>query len=178
MAATFTLISSSTLTSDTTAIDFSTIPQTYSHLLIFAKMKTVDTSGTRDDLRVWFDGNTTNTNYKTVRNIAYDGTNLLVSPDAGQGAGLAMTNNFSQSVNQFGFFKILIPNYTDSSYLKIAQMSGGYATKGTSTNSGLQGLSGLKESSAASNIGSISLRRTGGNLLAGSSAFLYGLSNT
>jgi hypothetical protein len=174
----FTLISSSTLASNQVSIDFTAIPQTYTHLMIFAKLKKDDTGGSRDDIRIFFDANTTHTNYRSVRSIAYDGSNLLISSDAGQGAFLATTNNFSQSVSQFGFFRFLIPNYTDSSYLKTAQAVGGYATKGTATNSGLMGLSGVKENTA-SNIGGITLTRaSSGNFIAGSSAFLYGLSNT
>lgn len=179
MGATFTLISSSTLASDQVSIDLTSIPQTYTHLMLFAKVKTVDTSGTRDDLRIYFDTNTTATNYVTARSISYDGVNLIVGNDAGQGAGLAMNNNFSGTTGQFGFYKILIPSYTESSRLKIAQVSGGYAAKGAAANSGLEGLSSYRETSSASNIAAITIKRSSaGNLLAGSSVYLYGLNNT
>jgi len=108
MANTYTLISSSTLSSTTASVTFSSIPQTYTDLVVqvSARNEEVDNGAS---LRVYYNSDTTNASGRELRAIGSTVASYTVNyPQAGYVAALNST------ANTFGSGTIYIPNYTTS----------------------------------------------------------------
>ena len=108
MANTYTLIASNTLSSTTASVTFSSIPQTYTDLVlqVSARNDEVDNGAS---LRVYFNSDTANITVRELRGIGTTVASYSLSiPQAGYVAALNST------ANTFGAGTIYIPNYTSS----------------------------------------------------------------
>ena len=125
MANTYTLISSVTVGSGGSAtVEFTSIPQTYTDLVIFSSARTNRTLGL-DVIKIVFNG------------IATDYTRLILTGDGitpssftSTTAGASLTTDDVSTVNTFGNSFCYITNYTSSNY-KSFSVDGSAENNGT-----------------------------------------------
>ena len=168
MANTYTLIASSTATSSTT-VTFSSIPSTYTDLLVKCSGRTVD--GAWSNWIIRFNGSTSGYTSKT---LGGDGTSASsYSNTFTNGAWIGTLDSAGQTANTFTSADIYIPNYNSSNYKSISA-DNTTETNATVAYSALQ--AGLWSNTAA--ITSVSIVTDGGNFNTGSTFYLYGIKNS
>jgi hypothetical protein len=168
MANTYTLINSYAATGSVANIDFTSIPGTYTDLLIVASLRSsvADASG----LVTINNSGTTYTNkrlYSTgsgVSSDSYSTTNLNAA--GGSNASTYTANTFSN-------FSIYFPNYLSSNYKS-------FSSDAVSENNASTAYSTLAASlwSNTAAITSIKLAPGSGNFVQYSTAYLYGINNS
>ena len=169
---TYQLISSNVLTSDTANVTFSSIPNTYTDLVINASVRTNET-GINDYLAVRFNG---------LSGSVYNDTSIVangngsVSGNANQNVSMhymGMINGGTSTANTFGPLTLYISSYTSSTQ----KSNFSFGVIGNAAASGGLGMNALLIN-LTSAITSIDLFPFfGSNLLSGSSFYLYGISN-
>lgn len=172
MATTYTLISSNVLTSSAASVTFSSIPSTYTDLVLKCSVRLVAGSGsTIQDLIVKFNGTTTN----------YSITKLTGDGSAAESGRIANTTRILLSnvvdgdatTNTFGSVEIYIPSYTASQNKPVSAFG---ASENNATLAGLSTTAGLWRDTTA--ISSIELSNAVANFVSGSSFYLYGIKNS
>lgn len=164
MATTYNLISSQVLNTNTLSITFSSIPQTYTDLLL--KMSLSYDGGTQADSNLWFNGNNSSTinsmtSFRASTNLTY--TNR-VSTNGNTPLYVSTSPLFANS-------ELYIPNYTTTSNKPYFYM---VANQATATDPFLNTQACLWRGSAA--ITSITLSI--GNYAPNSSFYLYGIKSS
>lgn len=166
------LISSQTLTSSASNVTFSSIPATYTDLIVKTSTRSSNASNIiLGALR--FNGDATS---------IYSDTELYYT--AGSAASTRFSgNNFAYSnyssantstASTFGNNEIYIPNYTGSTNKVLSSAN---VAENNSTDAGIASIAGLWRSTAT--VTSITLFPGGGSTFAiGSSFYLYGISKT
>lgn len=168
---TYTLITSSTVGSGGTAnIDFTSIPSSYTDLLIKCSARTNRTGSYEDAIKITFN-NTGGTAYSTLR-LYGDGSSATSS--SGTSAANILPYSVSSNTvtaNTFGTFDLYVPNYLSSSN-KSATID--MVSEDNATNA-IQGLAaGLWANTSA--INRITLAPNSGTLfLQYTTACLYGI---
>jgi hypothetical protein len=162
---TYTLISSVSVGSGgASAINFTSIPSTYTDLEILVSGRT---SGSGNGLFITFNSNTSN-----YTNLALQGNGTSAGSYGTYERNAGMISESSETSNTFGSTKIYIPNYAGSN-------NKSYSADATSENNSSLGymnlVAGLWSNTSA--ITSISLSTTGGGFVQHSTAYLYGISN-
>lgn len=173
MATTYTLISSNTLSSSAASVTFSSIPSTYTDLVLRVS--------TRSDSN---DGGSTG---------SLTGLYFYVNGGAGTGSGTRLTGNgtttssagwtdygkifpqtdASMTSNTFGSAEIYIPSYTASQnkpYDSFSVAENNATTGYVGVNAGLY--------SSTTAISSLVIYPWNGNFVSGSSFYLYGIKNS
>lgn len=111
------LISSTTLNTAASSVIFSSIPQTYTDLVLIASART-DRSFTYDEIFVQPNSNSTTTNYSSTYVAGYSGTVSHYNTGTGDGysgiSGMGIPGA-PVSTEVFGSTELYIPNYTTSS---------------------------------------------------------------
>jgi hypothetical protein len=174
MATTYTLISSSIVSGSTTAsVTFSSIPATYTDLLISSSARS-SAAGTSDSLNVEFNGNTATSYSMTYLRGLGSGTStsndlnttFLFVPYAAQG-NTTLANTFTSTEMYF-------PNYLAAINKPSSQF---VAFENNTTVANLIANAGLYRNTTA--ISSIKLTVNGGPyFIANSSFYLYGIKNS
>lgn len=175
MANTYTLIASNTLSSSAASVTFSSIPNTYTDLVLRFSAR-ASGSGSLAGLAIKFNGSTTS---------IYSNTNLLAYSASGtsdrttNAASIPATDNITDgggTANTFSNNELYIPSYTASQNKPTSLSS--VVEKNTVTN--FEWLvytgAGLYRDTAA--ISSIALTTNAGSFVSGSSFFLYGIKNS
>ena len=167
--ATYTLINSVTVGSGGAAtIDFTSIPSTYTDLLIKFSLRDDFAGGVYDNLVIRFNNITTNYSEKNL----YGNGSTAASASTGTTVLRYINGNTSTS-NTFGNGKIYIPNYAGSTN-KSASIDTVTENNGTEAWASLNAL--LWSNTSA--ITSVKLTPSSGTLfLQYSTAYLYGISN-
>ena len=157
---TYTPIATTTLGSATASYTFSSIPSTFTDLVLITN-GTIST--TADASMYWRVNGDTSTNYSATR-VSGDGTSAASYRETNQTAALAgFVGNVSPSVQIFNFM-----NYANTTTYKTAITRGSYSAKNVGA------FVGLWRSTAA--INSITVTSLGsGNLDVGSTFTLYGI---
>jgi len=171
MANTYALISSNTLSSSQASVTFSSIPSTYTDLVLKCSNRTA--SGGVEDLLIEFN-NDSSTIYSSTR-IVGNGSTATSSLQSGVTLMNAYESNWnSDTANTFSNGEFYIPNYTSTSNKPISI----YGAREVNATAGtLTARAGLYRNTSA--ITSIKLTYSGGNShLTGSSFFLYGIKNS
>ena len=172
MATTYTLISSNVLTSPTASITFSSIPQTYTDLVILASVRTERNVNANGYITVYFNNSLSNFSRTALRNnsgtvSSYRTTGLALPVNSIEG---------SNTANTFTPLEIYIPNYTNSSNKPLLALS----RKENNSTSVLQDTDAVLWSGTAA-ITSIKLDTydgSGENISTYSSFYLYGIKNS
>lgn len=168
MPATYTLISSVTVGSGGAAtIEFTSIPQTYTDLVIITSLRTNRTGDTWDAARMTF--NNASTNRSTRRLYGTGAGTGSDAPSVMFGSNASTADNTS---NTFGNGYCYIPNYTSS----INKVS---STDAVNENNGTSALAMLNSNlwSNSSAITSIQLvSENAATFVQYSTAYLYGIS--
>ena len=170
---TMTLIASNTVGSGgVTTYTFSSIPQTYTDLILKVSART-NASGTYvDDLILQFNSSTTNYSYTQLY-----GTGSAVGSGNSSGLAGAYAGTFDSTnatANTFGNSEMYIPNYAGSNYKSI---SANAVTENNATASFQNLVASLWSNTAA--ITSITLASlNGGSFIQYSTFYLYGINNS
>ena len=157
MANTYTLISSSFPTSGT-SVTFSSIPQTYTDLVILASGRATNGSIIAT-FQLGFNGVTTATYSSTW--LQGDGVTASSSRNQSNEIALGFTSGGGSTANTFGSSEIYIPNYTNSTNNK--QISNFTVSENNSTTAYLTASAGLSRNAAA--VSSVTIY-FGGNTIA------------
>ena len=170
--ATYTLISSNVLTSTAATVTFSSIPSTYTDLVLRCSMRSDRASAAADRYKLTF--NSSATGY-SILYLSGDGSSA--------GSGLTASTSYIEGINAvdattatsntFSTVEIYIPSYTVSQNkpIGIAQ-----AQEDNSATAFIYPTAALWRDTSA--ITSISFApRYGTNFVSGSSFYLYGISN-
>lgn len=165
MANTYTLIASSTAGSGGVAnFDFTSIPATYTDLLVLFSGRSDRATGNATICQIEFNGNTSNYSF---RHLGGDGSSAY--SDSGNAGDIGYTNQSNNTASIFGNFAIYIPNYAGST--KKSYSSDYVMERDTTTTySGL--VAGLWDNTAA--ITSVKIK-SAFNFLQYSTAYLYGI---
>jgi hypothetical protein len=172
MPATYTLISSNVLTSSAASITFSSIPATYTDLVVRASART-DSASSRDAIYIEFNGSGSsysNTFVRGTSTLATSGTYAfgIASPRGADGA--------TATSNTFGSVEWYIPNYLASTNKPVSVFGVQENNTTTANDANIEAVAGLWSNSAA--ITSIVIKKVDGtNFVSGSSFYLYGISN-
>lgn len=112
MATTYVKISTLTAGSGGVAsFDFTSIPQTYTDLLLVMSTRTSLTA-TRDDFQVTF--NSVTSGYSRRRMLAYDNATVASDQASAQASFTPNTSDNGATASVFGSLQIYIPNYTSA----------------------------------------------------------------
>jgi len=167
---TYTLISGTTLGSTTASITFTSIPSTYTDLLLrFSTRADASSSNDSFDTIIKFNNSATNLTFKSLR---ADGSGVNYN---------SLTDRMLRTTNStdytgFSNVDIYIPNYASSNTktFNVDSVMGS-----TAAGTGIIIISGTWSSSSA--ITQIAINpngNTGANFVTGSSAYLYGIKNS
>jgi hypothetical protein len=163
------LISSQTLGSAAASVTFSSIPATYTDLVVRVSGRGTN-AGVTGSLLFRFNGDSS-TIYSRTR-LWGDGSSATSDNSSGsnEGNGLSVNGNTSTS-NTFGSAEIYIPSYTVSQNKPLSVFS---ATENNATSANIGAIANLYRSTSA--ITSILLYTSSGtDWMSGSSFYLYGL---
>jgi len=169
MPSTYTLISSNTLSASAASVTFSAIPSTYTDLVIRFSVRTDSGSGAALNIEE------TNTNADISQTYMYgNGATATSSRDTGSYVTLYDINSPSTTSNTFTNGELYIPSYTSSGY---KPQSAFHVRENNATTSYIHATAILKNATVA--ISSLKMYNAyGGNLVSGSSFYLYGIKNS
>jgi len=154
------------------SIDFSSIPSTYTDLVLKLSARGTTTSGARDSLLATLNFNGTSTTY-TVKVVRASGGTPSASSTGGPTGGYVNASNFTAST--FSSTEIYVPNYASSNAKSFSIDS---VTEQNAT--GWDTIMGLEAAlwNGTSAINQITLTLDYGNFAQYSTASLYGISKS
>lgn len=167
MAATYYLIAKNTLTSNTTTVTFSSIPNTYTDLIL--KFSTRHNSSANfNDYRLSFNGSSA-TNYSLARIRVHNST--VSSEETSNATYIGPTQSAQNNdTNTFSNVEIYIPSYTASQNKPLYWYN---VAEENSANAHIQSIASLFRDTTA--ISSIGITQDTGDFASGSSFRLYGI---
>jgi hypothetical protein len=171
MPSTYTLISSNVLSSSAASVTFSAIPATFTDLVIRASIRG-DWAGLDTPSRIQF--NTGLGSGTALRSQYSSGVAQSFRDTAASPIGMGWVNSVDSTANTFASCEIYIPNYSNTSTTKPFGSIYMVENNASQAHGWLQA-SWLNTTSA---ITSITLSNWNGNLVAGSSFYLYGIKNS
>jgi len=169
MANTYTLIEAKTLSTPAASVTFTSIPATYTDLLLWTSIRASSGGGISAGLR--FNGSTTN---YSERLLYGGGSGTAASANATttsiQWANLGNDTNTS---NTFSNCQLYIPNYAGSTFKSVSTES---VTENNATNADIYLDAGLWSDTAA--ITSLTLTASTPDFATNSTFYLYGIKNS
>ena len=170
MATTYSLIEAKTLASPTTSVTFTSIPATYTDLIIKTSVRHDGASAQDTFLITAFNGATGFTN--TWIRGAGSGTITSSSAIVGTASYVGQLPGANATSNTFDNTEIYIPSYRSSQYKPFSV----YSVQENNSATAYMGVTaGLWSNTAA--ITSIAFSASGNNFVSGSTFYLYGISN-
>lgn len=165
MSTTMKLIAKASLGADAASIDITSIPGTYTDLVVLLSARSARGGGNAtDDLTMAINTVTTN---RTARRLYGNGSSALSDSHS---TGFSGTLPADVTANTFGNVEIYFPNYAGSTN-KSFSVSG--VTENNATNAQAFALAGLWSSTAA--ITGLTFSAASANLRSGSSVQIYGI---
>jgi hypothetical protein len=168
MTTSWTAIASVTIGSATSEINFTSIPATYTDLVIKTSLRSDRGGGNEAYVNVRFNGATTN---QTVRRLEGSGGSVYSSNEANNWS--FMIAGASQTANTFGNTDIYIPNYAGSSNKPFSVDS---VEETNATTAYMSMVAGLWSDTAA--INAVKLIIFDGSFVQYSTATLFGIKNS
>ena len=168
MATTFELIDKAILTGSQASIDFTSIPSTFTDLQVLITARLTENN---EAVNLYGRFNSSSSGYTNKRLYGY-GSGVGSDSDPSTAFSIGLINGASSTSNTFGNSSLYIPNYASSNYKSVSTDSVG---EGNGTLTFLTFAAGLWSNTSA--ITSISIYGST-NLVAGSSAYLYGIKNS
>jgi hypothetical protein len=174
MANTYTLIQAQTLASSAASVTFSSIPATYTDLVLKCSIREAPLSNQSTDLQIQFNADTTNNYSKT--SIEADGATAFSTRQSNLYAQffLNVTAGSVSTANTFSSFEMYLPNYTSTSNKPL---SGFGADENNTTTAYLVGHAGLYRGTSAISLIKI-MDPNIGSFDTTSSFYLYGIKNS
>jgi hypothetical protein len=164
------LISSQTLGSSAASVTFSSIPSTYTDLVLRMSTRSDVASNYETAIQI----NSISTNYSMTRLVGNGATATSARYTAQSTYYMASTNGTNTTASTFSNLEFYIPNYAGSAN-KVASGFGVTENNSASTNVSMAIHAELLSNTAAITQLVISAQ---GNFVAGSSFYLYGLKNS
>lgn len=172
MATTYEAIAKSIATGSSTTVTFSSIPSTYTDLLISYSARNAN-----DTIYMFFNGQTApQTTYSNTRVYGNGATATSARDTSTNGFVRYGINYTSATANTFCNTEIYIPNYAGSSNKCFTISTVTEDNLASTGYANVNAQASLWSNTAA--ITSISFIGIGGNLVAGSSFYLYGIKNS
>jgi hypothetical protein len=173
MANTYTLISSNTLSSSAASVTFSSIPSTYTDLVLKVSARNTE-AVTINQLNVAFDSNSGNTAHSRTQ-LSGDGSAAASSRQSNNSiiTVVDVINSANSTANTFSSYDIYIPSYTASQNKPVSLDT---TTEQNATLSYRIITAGLWRNTSA--VSTIILSGGGGSFASGSSFYLYGIKNS
>jgi hypothetical protein len=170
MANTYELISSTTAGSAIALIEFTSIPGTYTDLVLkLSARHDVNNDNSKQQLLDFNSSGST----KELSTMRYDGSNVNGFLEAAGQLNGYITGG-TATANVFGFWELYLPSYANTNFTKSYVVDFGTENNAAAQQVGI--VAGAWPSSTA--ITSIKLSTSGGNYVAGTSAYLYGIKNS
>ena len=169
--ATYTLISSNVLTTTAASVTFSSIPATYTDLVVRASVRS-NRANTQDDMRITFNSATTNFSYTYLRGSGSAAISGNATADPFVWAGNIPAANATS--NTFGNGELYIPSYTASQN----KPSSAIMAMEDNVSSPVYLTANANLWSNTATISTIYLYLGFGSFVSGSSFYLYGISNS
>jgi len=174
MASTYTLISSQVLASSASSVTFSSIPATYTDLVLRCSVRSDDAAVTRT-LTIAVNGSTALTSFTYIQGTA----SSAFSGSSNFNDNVQVTSSLDSAnatSNTFNNAEIYIPNYTSTGSKPMSAF--GVAETNSATTAVITNTAGLYRTTTAISSIVISLNTYGtNNFVANSSFYLYGISN-
>ena len=171
MANTYTLIASNTLSSTAATVTFSSIPASYTDLVLRYSVRG-DIAGT-DSLQTGIQLNGTTSGYSQTY-LYGNGASAASSRATSQSSLEAVQEDSAGNTsNTFASAEIYIPNYQSSANKPVSRFNASEQNGATAYISAHAGLSNV-----TSAITSITIKTNANNFVSGSSFFLYGIKNS
>jgi hypothetical protein len=172
MANTYELITSNTVGSGgVSSVTFSSIPGTYTDLVIKLSVRDGRPTLAVSDIRFNFNGTGVGTNISG--RYVYGNGSSAASTTVGSNGELAFADGNGATVSTFGNAEVYIPNYAGSAYKGISSDSAAENNATAGYNLLLAGLFG-----STSAITSIAMTPFSGNFAEYSTFYLYGIKNS
>lgn len=172
MANTYVLIASNTLSSSAASVTFSSIPATYTDLVLKISAKS-DRANNNDDIKLYFNTDT-GANYSRTYLLGNGATASSSRNSATGYLAIDSGSNGGSEANTFSSTEIYIPNYRSSTFKPVGSMQ---VQEANSTTARIFANAGLwSQTGAITSIGIYIW--TGPNFVSGSSFFLYGIKNS
>ena len=173
MANTYTLISSNTLSSSAASVTFSSIPSTYTDLVLRVSART-DESAVKTTMKVNINNDTTSGNYSSTTLYTQNGTTVTsIRNNTATYLYPYYADGATATSNTFNSFELYIPSYTAS---QKKPLSASIAREDNTTAVDLGVVANLWQGTAA--VSSLQLDANGTNFVSGSSFYLYGIKNS
>ena len=173
MANTYQLITSTTLTGTATTVTFSSIPQTYTDLVVH--MSTRD-SGTGAVSNINLDVNSNNSNKSHINNYWFGGSFAGYGPVTDSAVGFATDSNATNNQYTWAIQEVYFYNYTNSSYQKQYDSTSVSTSRATAYIGHILTTNIKTENT---NISSLILSLNGAPyFVSGSSFYLFGIKNS
>jgi hypothetical protein len=172
MATTYTLISSNVLSSTAASVTFSSIPGTYTDLVLRISARS-DRAAARETVQVQF--NSTGSGLYSETRIQGSGSAVSSFRNtAGDGVNAFFIDSAVDTASTFASLEAYIPSYAAAIKKQFSAIG---ALENNATEAYIRALAGLFDSTSA--ISSITLTPTGpSNFVSGSSFYLYGIKNS
>lgn len=170
MALTYKLIASTETTSNTGAVSFSSIPNTYTDLVVKVLARSA-ASATSETLWLQINDDTSISQYQYSRAFI---SNTTVAKD---GSGFSNAQWFASTIanngmaSMFSAWEIYIPEYANSSFQKQATAESAFVNNSTTNSAEFFGYAW----NSTSTINKITVKYNGPNFVAGSAFYLYGI---
>ena len=168
MANTYVLIEAKTLGSAVASITFSSIPSTYTDLVVLTSVRASSGGGISAGLR--FNGSTSNYSEKLLYGTGSGAASASASTTSIQWASLG---NQTSTANTFSNCQIYIPNYASSNYKSVSTEA---VTENNGTGADIYVDAGLWSDTAA--ITSLTLTASTPDFAVNSTFYLYGIKNS
>ena len=175
MANTYVALAKNVLTSTTGTVTFSSIPQTYTDLLLVVSCRSTDTSNAYDPVMIQFNSLTSGNSYTEI--IGYIAGNLSTRNQYGGTKNLlGFTSSATTTANTFGSLESYMPNYAGASNKIVSSNAVSENNATTSEAAYAAAIAGLLSNTDA--ISSITLNCYNGSFVSGSRFDLYGIKSS
>ena len=172
MANTYTLIQAQTLASSAASVTFSSIPATYTDLVLRVSSRT-DAVTANDNLQVTFNSDSA-TNYSMTRLTGTGSAASSLNASNQTFARVGWTDGNTATASTFGSMEVYIPSYLVSQNKPFSSFA---VSEQNATAANMDAIADLWRNTAA--ITSLNIiSNNSGNLLTGSSFYLYGIKNS
>ena len=173
--ATYTLISSNVLASSAASVTFSSIPATYTDLVLRISARGNNSGTVSDTFLIVFNttGGTTDS-YTRLRGSGSAASSSRISNGSGFDPFNYGGDGSGATASTFGSLEIYIPNYANTSYAK--PMSAFTVTENNATAADIAAYAMLLNATGAINSVVIT-EQSSASFVSGSSFYLYGISN-
>jgi hypothetical protein len=171
MATTCKLIAKSVLGASAANVEFTSIPATYTDLLLMSTTRSDRGGVGNGKIIVTFNASTSGYSYRTIRGSGSAASSSSASSLSGLDVSAFTATSAGQTSNTFSSTEVYVPNYAGSSNKSVSSTTVG---ENNATEAYMLAIAGLWADTSA--ISSLKVAEESGyNFVSGSSFFLYGI---